>query len=355
MGRILICIMTVVILLFSCASVDTNAYTSPRENVSSEGITTVNELQPEADILSNEPRKVPKDDNTTGSEPSAIQTATSSAVDMTSLFQNIPVQNNGYHVAGSNKANAHSTLALLKAAIISLADYESFQMDADTSQVRDEVEEYIATLHNAFLLDESMILSGFDWNSITHASLLTNGNTYIGEELENDGEIPDGDGIVIFADGRVFIGEISDSSRQGLGLMSWPSGAAYFGEWQNDRMNGIGILYISADEIWAGDFINDSLEDGINMMAVDGNTYFFEYDRGARTGQILIEFENGAIYLGAFMNRNLHGNGMMIYQNGDIYYGRFLNSRRNGYGTYEFSTGESLEGTWATDKFVKGK
>lgn len=352
MGRRLISIITFVFLLCSCASINPNTDISIRENVSSESITTVDELPTEADIISDAPQKTTNDDNTVNPEYPAIQTVSSSIVDMPSLFQNIPVSNNEYSATAAtrgSKANAHNTLALLKATITSLADYESFQK----SDASHELEEYIATLHNAFLLDASIILSGFDWNSITHASLLTNGNTYLGEELEHDGEIPDGDGIVMFADGRIFIGEFSDSSRQGLGLMSWPSGAAYFGEWKNDRINGTGILYISADEIWAGDFIDDDLEDGINMLSVDGNTYFFEYDKGARTGQILIEFDNGAIYLGAFMNRSLHGTGMMLYPNGDIYYGRFLNNRRNGYGTYEFSTGESLEGTWARDKFKK--
>lgn len=62
---------------------------------------------------------------------------------------------------------------------------------------------------------------------------------------------------VFLNNGDVYIGQLLDNQRAGVGLYVWASGNAWFGFWANDKMNGIG-LYMNYDgNYYSGEWENN--------------------------------------------------------------------------------------------------
>ncbi len=65
-----------------------------------------------------------------------------------------------------------------------------------------------------------------------------------------------------------------------------------------------------------------------------------------RAGNGVIEFENGAVYDGAFLDGAFHGNGTLTLSNGSAYKGEWMSGKRHGQGTMTMPDGCSYTGEW---------
>ncbi len=242
----------------------------------------------------------------------------------------------------------------------SIQDYPpSKQEDSQSTEknysnsLETDITTILSSLDSDLSLLKNKILTSFDWKSIAIASFLPNGNIYYGSQAITDEKIPNGNGIVYFSEGSIYIGDFQNSKRQGSGIMIWSNGQKYIGEWNYDTFNGNGLLFLSEKDIWTGIFSNGSFIKGKNQITQDGNVYIFEYEEGKKTNRIMIKYEEGNTYVGTYFSSELTGKGIMNYSNGDSYVGEFDTGKKDGYGIYTFSNGQELEGSWENDVFIK--
>lgn len=57
--------------------------------------------------------------------------------------------------------------------------------------------------------------------------------------------LPEGQGTLIFNDGRTYKGEFFEGHRSGFGKFTWPNGNYYEGEWAKDKQHGLGKLFVA--------------------------------------------------------------------------------------------------------------
>ena len=65
-----------------------------------------------------------------------------------------------------------------------------------------------------------------------------------------------------------------------------------------------------------------------------------------REGLGIMQYENGRIYEGSWVNDRRHGKGYEKYSNGNIYEGEFARGKANGVGVYNWKNGEIYQGHW---------
>jgi uncharacterized protein (TIGR02145 family) len=92
----------------------------------------------------------------------------------------------------------------------------------------------------------------------------------------------------------------------------------YDGEWSEGKLNGLGTLKTTT-------------------YSYTGNFAF-----NKKNGKGRIEYSNGEIYDGDWVNDTIQGKGMMIYANKDTYTGEFKNGMRDGKGIYNFQKDISM-------------
>ena len=96
--------------------------------------------------------------------------------------------------------------------------------------------------------DTGMLVSGI----LTYA----NGDTFIGEL--NSGE-RDGEGEMKFANGDVYYGNFEHDKKNGLGTMGYANGDVYLGDWKDDKKHGEGMLKYANGRIFKGIWVNDQI------------------------------------------------------------------------------------------------
>jgi len=62
---------------------------------------------------------------------------------------------------------------------------------------------------------------------------------------------------VSFNNGDVYLGQLLDGKRSGLGLYIWADGNAWFGIWADNKMNGIGLYMDYNGNYYSGEWEND--------------------------------------------------------------------------------------------------
>lgn len=131
----------------------------------------------------------------------------------------------------------------------------------------------------------------------------------------------------------------------------------YIGELNEDgAFNGFGTYYFDNGARYVGNFVNDVME--------GQGTYYYangEYESGCFVnGQLwkgnltykkLVSFENG-FYEGEFQHEKRNGYGIYVWDGGSHYEGEWKDSNMHGIGTYYYSDGRKDEGLWENDKFV---
>ncbi|KAL0338518.1 UNVERIFIED_CONTAM: Phosphatidylinositol 4-phosphate 5-kinase [Sesamum angustifolium] len=157
--------------------------------------------------------------------------------------------------------------------------------------------------------------------------LLPHGESYSGSLL---GNIPEGSGDYVWADGCKYEGEWRRGMRHGYGKIQWPSGAVYDGEFAGGYMHGTGT-YTRSDNL----------------------TYKGRWRLNLKHGLGYQNFPNGDVFEGSWIQGTLKdqggkmsGKGTLTWISGDSFEGSWLNGMMHGFGVYTWTDGGCYVGTW---------
>jgi hypothetical protein len=103
--------------------------------------------------------------------------------------------------------------------------------------------------------------------------------------------------------------------------------------------------------IYQGQFLN-YYPHGIGcLLYPNRDKYKGEFFNGQPYGWGILNYANGDIYKGRFNNSCPHGKGTYIYANGNIYEGSFKNSTFDGQGTLTFTNQDAYQGEFKNGRF----
>jgi hypothetical protein len=163
--------------------------------------------------------------------------------------------------------------------------------------------------------------------------------------------------------------------------MVYANGSIYDGQWTRGRWNGRGVLVdtdgVRVEGVWKRGLFQeqfsrvksvDAVEstsqgtmDGIVTITVAHNTYVGEVNaEGQMHGHGRLEYRNGNLYTGEFMNDKRHGQGTLQQVHdvgtstglvcGGTYTGQWVNDKKQGQAVFVGTDGERFEG-----RFLDGK
>lgn len=135
---------------------------------------------------------------------------------------------------------------------------------------------------------------------------------------------------ILFDDGSVYMGQISDSLFNGNGKMIYADKTVYQGEWKNGLWNGKGKL-----------------------IYPDGDLYDGEFKEHQFNGFGTYTYADGGRYEGYWQNGMFNGAGTMNYADGSVYAGNWKEDRKDGLGVlFDNSTETLYKGYFSNDVFV---
>ncbi len=221
-----------------------------------------------------------------------------------------------------------------------------------------------------------------------------NGNVYTGFVTNG---VYEGQGKMIYANGRTYEGNWKFGKRNGYGILRYKSGnIEYEGEWKEDKRHGQGTSYGIIGNKYVGNFANDSkfgkgvsyTSSGDSTVAVwrsgyydctgtkyykNGETLTGTWVGGYKEGKFIHTYPNGrksqefyqkdsliSIKTQSFSNstnyndaelyEHFTGKGKKDYKDG-TYNGEFVNGKRQGFGVMTYIDGSTYEGNWNYDNF----
>lgn len=195
-----------------------------------------------------------------------------------------------------------------------------------------------------------------------------------------------------YKNGDVYLGQIKNGLREGLGTQIYSDGSRYDGIWRNDAPNGQGRIIYSNGDFYEGVWLNGerqgqgkfhfadmdicplmsrkrkanpAMANAILRMPriTNENTllalqkfgeYEYPKDHSNPYSDCVYlpphEFENGAVYEGQWNFGLRHGKGKQIWKDGSRYDGFWENNKENGKGRMIYADGDVYEGDWKDGK-----
>jgi len=99
-------------------------------------------------------------------------------------------------------------------------------------------------------------------------------------------------------------GDFKDGKADGNGKIIYGDGKYYIGQLKNDHRHGKGILYYKNGNIkYEGDFVENKFEGNGKLILEDGQYYIGQFKNGFKHGKGIEYYSNGSIkYEGEFEN-----------------------------------------------------
>jgi hypothetical protein len=189
------------------------------------------------------------------------------------------------------------------------------------------------------------------------------------------------DEVVLAAKGTGETGCISGNCRDGNGMFVFPNQAVYIGEFKNGEIHGVGVCYYPDGTKYQGEWVYRQPEGSGTKTYPDGTfrtglwkqgqpvNKFGELEPEWKTatpavvqsgcifgncldGSGIYGYPDGSKYEGNFKNGQPHGLGTFSYLNGDLYKGNFESGYPNGKGELTQSNGNSITGIWREGEFI---
>lgn len=131
--------------------------------------------------------------------------------------------------------------------------------------------------------------------------------------------------------GRCYDGEWVRGHWHGIGCIKNAKGDIYEGEVVNDLREGEGKLMYADGRVFYGHFSQDDPVQG-TLVYPDGAKYIGELHNGARHGYGVYYFTDGSKYEGYTVMNVFEGKGKMTWEDGGWYEGEWLQGEIHGYG-----------------------
>ncbi|MBQ2920994.1 MAG: TIR domain-containing protein [Oscillospiraceae bacterium] len=178
-----------------------------------------------------------------------------------------------------------------------------------------------------------------------------------------------------YDDGCVYVGQVVNGKRHGIGKLTWPDGDVYEGAWKDDKRTGKGKFTWPDGNVYEGDFVagkitgkgkkvwanGDIYEGGWKddkctgkgkYTWANGDIYEGDWKDDKRTGKGKYTWPDGNVYEGDFVAGKITGKGKRVWASGNIYEGDFLEGKRTGIGTFTYANGRIESGRWKDGKFL---
>lgn len=141
--------------------------------------------------------------------------------------------------------------------------------------------------------------------------------------ITDDEEGRNSNGILFYADGEFFAGELKGGQRTGFGVYRNPDEKIYIGEWYNGIMSGQGMcIRWSPDFVhfYVGEFKNNLYDgEGCSLCRTRGEWDFLYsgfWKGGKKSGEGILNLNEGKVYVGKFSEDQRNGVGETIGSDG---------------------------------------
>jgi hypothetical protein len=160
------------------------------------------------------------------------------------------------------------------------------------------------------------------------------------------GDCQDGEGIFAYPDGSRFEGFFRDGKPGISGTFYYPNGNKYMGEFREGFPHGTGRLVkpdgqTLSGEWRQGEYAGDRPAQGKGCVEGD-----------CQSGSGTYVFNDGARYVGSFLNGRPDGSGTVFYLNGERYEGGMADGSFNGRGTLFMMDGTQVSGYWKDGTYL---
>lgn len=141
--------------------------------------------------------------------------------------------------------------------------------------------------------------------------------------MTEDEEARNSNGILFYADGELFAGEVKGGQRTGFGLYRGPDEKIYIGEWDNGSLQGRGMCIRRTSDFidfYVGEFKNNLYEgEGCTLCRTQGKWNFIYngiWKDGKKSGAGILNLNDGRMYIGGFAENQRDGEGETIAPDG---------------------------------------
>ena len=132
---------------------------------------------------------------------------------------------------------------------------------------------------------------------------------------------------IVYSNGDIYEGGISDLKKNGTGKIIYASGDVYEGEFVNDKLTGTGKYSFANGDVYEGTLV-DGKKDGTGTYTwVDGSSYTGSYTNDMKNGEGKYTWANGEFYEGSFVDNKMSGKGKYTWPSGRVYEGTFENGK----------------------------
>lgn len=164
-----------------------------------------------------------------------------------------------------------------------------------------------------------------------------------------EGNCQNGEGIFRYPDGKRYSGTFKQAQPDGEGALYHLNGERYLGQFYEGKPHGQGIYWYADGSFRQGSWRNGRLIQGqdhpvIGQAKGTSQPGCVAGDCTNGTGTYLTP--GGAIYVGQFLNGEIHGQGICTYADGSRYEGQWQHRYPDGYGTKIWADGQKFSGQW---------
>ena len=120
---------------------------------------------------------------------------------------------------------------------------------------------------------------------------------------------------IVYSNGDIYEGGISDLKKNGTGKIIYASGDVYEGEFVNDKLTGTGKYSFANGDVYEGTLV-DGKKDGTGTYTwVDGSSYTGSYTNDMKNGEGKYTWADGSSYEGTYVNELKEGKGTYTFAN----------------------------------------
>jgi len=130
--------------------------------------------------------------------------------------------------------------------------------------------------------------------------------------------------------GSVYVGEVQQGLKEGVGMLRCENGNIFVGEWSCDKRQGSGVLRCSTREV----------------------DYFGEWNSGKMHGKGALFSSAGWLYAGKFQRGERGGEGIEQHRDGSLIAGNFSHDKPQGPCKQLSASGKAEIGTWQDGAFL---
>ncbi|MFM9948377.1 MAG: caspase family protein [Saprospiraceae bacterium] len=173
------------------------------------------------------------------------------------------------------------------------------------------------------------------------------------------GNCQNGNGVFLQANGDRYIGQFKDGKIQGTGSCFYTDGSRYQGEWEAGLPHGKGAR-VARDgsrqegEWRKGKFVR-TLEMELIQKGITDKSQTGCISGDCINGKGIHIYGSGAVYIGEFLNGEIHGIGACYYPDGSKYQGEWVHRYPEGRGTKTYADKTARTGAWKKGQPVDEK